>query len=134
MNQRFDIIIIGSGAGGGTLARHLAPSGKSILILERGDWLKREAQNWDAAAVFVENRYVSPERWYDLLAFAHLADKRADAPGDEPDPVEEVTRRARQLLGAEAARYQSVTEDSAQAVPEAGEFTLDPAWPQEGFS
>src|SRR5260370_39685115 len=65
MNQRFDIIIIGSGAGGGTLARHLAPSGKSILILERGDWLKREAENWDAAAVFVENRYVSPEVWYD---------------------------------------------------------------------
>jgi len=65
MNQRFDIIIIGSGAGGGTLARHLAPSGKSILILERGDWLKREAENWDAAALFVENRYISPERWYD---------------------------------------------------------------------
>src|SRR5262249_11628686 len=65
MNQRFDIIIIGSGAGGGTLARHLAPSGKSILILERGDWLKREAENWDAAAVFVENRYISPERLYD---------------------------------------------------------------------
>src|SRR6266436_8048508 len=65
MNQRFDIIIIGSGAGGGTLARHLAPSGKSILILERGDWLKREAENWGAAAVFVENRYVSPEVWYD---------------------------------------------------------------------
>src|SRR5437899_2483352 len=65
MNQRFDIIIIGSGAGGGTLARHLAPSGKSILILERGDWLKREAENWDAAALFVENRYISPEVWYD---------------------------------------------------------------------
>src|SRR5438876_11822423 len=61
MNQRFDIIIIGSGAGGGTLARQLAPSGKSILILERGDWLKREAQNWDAAAAFEQNRYLSPE-------------------------------------------------------------------------
>ena len=46
MNKHFDVIIIGSGAGGGTLARHLAPSGKSILILERGDWLKREALNW----------------------------------------------------------------------------------------
>jgi choline dehydrogenase-like flavoprotein len=43
----------------------LAPSGKSILILERGDWLKREAQNWDADAVFVQNRYVSPDTWYD---------------------------------------------------------------------
>ena len=65
MDKHFDVIIIGSGAGGGTLARHLAPSGKSILILERGDWLKREALNWDATAVFPENRYVSPETWYD---------------------------------------------------------------------
>ena len=44
----YDVIIIGSGAGGGTLARSLAPTGKRILILERGDWLKREALNWDA--------------------------------------------------------------------------------------
>jgi choline dehydrogenase-like flavoprotein len=65
MDKRFDVIIVGSGAGGGTLARHLAPSGKNILILERGDWLKREAENWDAAAVFVHNRYVSPDTWYD---------------------------------------------------------------------
>ena len=65
MDKRFDVIIVGSGAGGGTLARQLAPSGKSILILERGDWLKREAKNWDAEAVFVQNRYVSPDTWYD---------------------------------------------------------------------
>jgi choline dehydrogenase-like flavoprotein len=65
MDKRFDVIIVGSGAGGGTLARHLAPSGKSILLLERGDWLKREAKNWDTAAVFVQNRYVSPDTWYD---------------------------------------------------------------------
>ena len=65
MDKHFDVIIIGSGAGGGTLARQLAPSGKNILILERGDWLKREAQNWDATAVFVQNRYVSRDTWYD---------------------------------------------------------------------
>jgi choline dehydrogenase-like flavoprotein len=65
MDKRYDVIIIGSGAGGGTLARQLAPSGKNILILERGDWLKREANNWDAAAVFEQNRYVSSETWYD---------------------------------------------------------------------
>src|SRR3984957_265815 len=65
MNTHYDLIIIGSGAGGGTLARHLAPSGKSILILERGDWLTRETQNWDPTAVFVENRYVSKDTWYD---------------------------------------------------------------------
>ena len=51
----YDVIVIGSGAGGGTLARSLAPTGKRILILGRGDWLKREALNWDAKAVFVDN-------------------------------------------------------------------------------
>ena len=61
----YDVIIIGTGAGGGTLARHLAPSGKRILLLERGDWLPREPQNWDAADVFVDNRYVSEDTWYD---------------------------------------------------------------------
>jgi 2-polyprenyl-6-methoxyphenol hydroxylase-like FAD-dependent oxidoreductase len=65
MDKRYDVIIIGSGAGGGTLARQLAPSGKSILILERGDWLKREAKNWDPAAVFEHNHYISPDTWYD---------------------------------------------------------------------
>src|SRR5262245_63166391 len=57
----YDVIIIGTGAGGGTLARHLAPSGKKILLLERGDWLPREPSNWLAADVFVDNRYVSPD-------------------------------------------------------------------------
>jgi choline dehydrogenase-like flavoprotein len=61
----YDVIIIGTGAGGGTLARHLAPSGKRILLLERGDWLTREPENWSTDAVFVDNRYVSPDTWYD---------------------------------------------------------------------
>ena len=61
----YDVIIIGTGAGGGTLARHLAPTGKSILLLERGDWLPREPENWLAQDVFAENRYVSPDTWYD---------------------------------------------------------------------
>ena len=61
----YDVVIIGTGAGGGTLARHLAPSGKRILLLERGDWLPREPENWLAESVFVDNRYVSPDTWYD---------------------------------------------------------------------
>jgi len=67
----YDVIVIGSGAGGGTLVRHLAPSGKRILLLERGDWLRREPQNWQAQAVFVDGRYVSPDTWYyaDLTPF-----------------------------------------------------------------
>ena len=61
----YDVIIIGTGAGGGTLAHQLAPTGKRILLLERGDYLPREAENWDATAVFVNNRYISPDTWYD---------------------------------------------------------------------
>jgi choline dehydrogenase-like flavoprotein len=63
--SQYDVIIIGSGAGGGTLARCLAPTGKRILILERGGWLPRELENWDAEEVFVKNRYVPTETWYD---------------------------------------------------------------------
>ena len=63
--NHYDVIIIGSGAGGGTLALKLAPSGKRILILERGGFLPREKENWDATEVFVKNRYVSKDIWHD---------------------------------------------------------------------
>ena len=66
----YDVIIVGSGAGGGTLAHSLAPSGRRVLILERGDWLPREVENWDADAVFVQNRYVSKDTWYDARGTA----------------------------------------------------------------
>jgi choline dehydrogenase-like flavoprotein len=64
-NQRYDIIIIGTGAGGGTLAYRLAPTGKKILVLERGDFLPREKENWDALEVYQKERYHTQERWYD---------------------------------------------------------------------
>jgi choline dehydrogenase-like flavoprotein len=63
MGERYDVIIIGSGAGGGTLAHRLASSGKKILLLERGDWLPREARNWRVEDVFEDNRYVSADTW-----------------------------------------------------------------------
>ena len=56
MSGSYDVIVIGSGAGGGTLVRHLAPSGKRILLLERCDWLSREPHNWDVHDVFVLER------------------------------------------------------------------------------
>lgn len=61
----YDVIIIGSGAGGGTLAHRLAPSGKRILLLERGDYVPREKENWDSRAVVAENRYHVREAWRD---------------------------------------------------------------------
>ena len=65
MPERYDVIIIGTGAGGGTLAHTLAPSGKKILLLERGDFLPRERANWDPDPVFIEGKYISEDTWYD---------------------------------------------------------------------
>ncbi|MGE5195951.1 MAG: GMC family oxidoreductase N-terminal domain-containing protein, partial [Anaerolineae bacterium] len=64
-NEIYDVIIIGTGAGGGTLAHELAPTGKKILLLERGGYLPREKENWQSRAVFVESRYKAHETWKD---------------------------------------------------------------------
>jgi len=112
MDKRFDVIIIGSGAGGGTIARHLAPSGKNLLILERGDWLKRETENWDAAAVFEHNRYVSPDTWYDRHGTAF-----------QPQ-VHYFVGGATKLFGA--ALYRLRREDFGELQHHDG---ISPAWP-----
>ncbi|HEY7901135.1 MAG TPA: GMC family oxidoreductase [Caulobacteraceae bacterium] len=65
MSSHFDIVVVGSGAGGATLAQRLAPTGKSILILERGEHLPREAENWDPRSVFIQHRYRTQDRWFD---------------------------------------------------------------------
>jgi len=66
MSDHYDVIVIGSGAGGGTVAHALAPTGKRILLLERGGFLPREPQNWDPAAVWRESRYRNSGQWLDL--------------------------------------------------------------------
>src|SRR3954462_6131390 len=63
--DHYDVIIIGTGAGGGTLAHRLAPTGKRILLLERGGYLPREPENWDSEEVFLQERYLSGEEWID---------------------------------------------------------------------
>ena len=65
MTEQFDLVIIGSGAGGGTMAHALAGSNARILILERGDFVPQEDENWDPAAVWKDLRYQSAERWID---------------------------------------------------------------------
>ena len=107
-----DVIIIGSGAGGGTLARRLAPSGKRILLLERGDWLPREPANWSAGEVFVENRYISPDTWYD-----------ADGKAFQPQ-VHYYVGGATKLYGA--ALYRMRSEDFGELRHHDG---ISPAWP-----
>ncbi|MBM3396170.1 MAG: GMC family oxidoreductase [Betaproteobacteria bacterium] len=64
-DQPYDVVIIGSGVGGGAVALSLAGSGARILILERGERLPREPQNWDTESVFVEQRYRTHDTWHD---------------------------------------------------------------------
>ena len=65
MNTSFDVIIIGSGAGGGTMARALADTGAKILVLERGDFIAQEDENWSPDAVWKQLRYRTTETWLD---------------------------------------------------------------------
>jgi choline dehydrogenase-like flavoprotein len=108
----YDVIVIGSGAGGGTLVNRLAPSGKKVLLLERGDWLPREPQNWLAQDVFVDGRYQSEDTWYD-------AKDKAFAP-----QVHYFVGGATKLFGA--ALYRLRAEDFGELQHQDG---VSPAWP-----
>ena len=108
----YDVIIIGTGAGGGTLVRHLAPSGKRILLLERGDWLPREPQNWLAQDVFVDNLYISEDTWYDEKGTAF-----------QPQ-IHYFVGGATKLYGA--ALYRLRAEDFGELREHDG---ISPAWP-----
>jgi choline dehydrogenase-like flavoprotein len=65
VTEAYDIVIIGSGAGGGTMAYALAETGARILILERGDFVPQEEENWNPEAVWKKLRYQTKERWLD---------------------------------------------------------------------
>ncbi len=62
-DEHYDLIVVGSGPGGASLAQRLAPTGKKILILERGGYLPRSEKNWDSQTVFVEGKYQTSEKW-----------------------------------------------------------------------
>ena len=112
MTERFDVIIIGTGAGGGTLAHTLAPSGKRILLLERGNFLPRERENWDPDPVFIEGRYISKDTWYD-----------ADGQAFQPQ-VHYYVGGATKLYGA--ALYRLRPQDFGELKHVDG---VSPAWP-----
>jgi choline dehydrogenase-like flavoprotein len=112
MTERYDVVIVGTGAGGGTLAHSLARAGKRILLLERGDFLPRELDNWDARQVFVQGRYMSADTWYD----------RAGKPF--PAQVHYYVGGATKLYGA--ALYRLRPEDFGELKHADG---LSPAWP-----
>ncbi len=73
VTEHYDVIIVGTGAGGGTLAHTLAWSGKRILLLERGDFLPRELANWDSKPVFVDGKYISRDTWFGSDGKPHQA-------------------------------------------------------------
>jgi choline dehydrogenase-like flavoprotein len=63
--NHYDVLVVGSGPGGATTAARVAETGKRVLLLERGDYLPRERENWDSRAVFGEARYTADETFYD---------------------------------------------------------------------
>ena len=71
MTDNFDIVIIGTGAGGGTLAYGLRNSGAKILLIERGDYLPQEPENWDPQEAYFNSRYKTTEKWYDSKGKAY---------------------------------------------------------------
>src|ERR1044072_8221225 len=112
MDQHYDVIIIGTGAGGGTLARHLAPSGKRILLLERGAWLSRAPPDWVGPDGVRGHRHVLPATWYD-------AGGKPFQPG-----VHYYVGGATKLYGA--ALYRLRKEDFGELKHHDG---ISPAWP-----
>jgi choline dehydrogenase-like flavoprotein len=112
MAEHYDVIIIGTGAGGGTLAHTLAPSGKRILLLERGNFLPREMANWDPEPVFIDGRYISADTWYD-----------ADGAAFQPQ-VHYFVGGATKLYGA--ALYRLRPQDFGELGHVDG---VSPAWP-----
>lgn len=66
--KSYDVVIIGSGVGGALTARNLAENGVSVLLLERGDVLPREDDNWSVQAVFNDKKYTAHDTWYDKEA------------------------------------------------------------------
>jgi len=99
--------------------------------LKQGKERLRREFDLDTSRILIEDaqftvyrpQAVRPKRWYTLLAFVHRS--KAEGPS-EPDPVEEVTRLATQVLGDDSEDYQVITEDSSQPVPKEGEITLVP--------
>ncbi len=76
MPDHYDVIVIGSGAGGGTLTHALAPTGKKILLLERGGWMPREAENWDSRSVWLDHRYTNAGKWTDAATGKQFTPKQ----------------------------------------------------------
>ena len=112
MEKHYDVVIIGSGAGGGTLAYSLAKFGFKVLLVERGDYLVREKENWNPRSVFIDNRYHAKETWYDK-------ESKPFAPG-----INDFVGGNTKLYGAALLRLRK--EDFGEIQHYGG---ISPAWP-----
>jgi len=65
IDGHYDVVIVGAGVGGGAMANRLANGGARVLMIERGNYLPREADNWSVKAVFHDRKYTAKETWRD---------------------------------------------------------------------
>ncbi|NKB66180.1 MAG: hypothetical protein GKR89_03890 [Candidatus Latescibacteria bacterium] len=76
-SAHYDALVIGSGFGGSMVASRLSRAGHKTLLLERGDWARRDAQDWDQRRILVEQRYQGSTplqvRQYGARDFADLS-------------------------------------------------------------
>ena len=107
-----DVVVVGSGMGGGTTAWALAQRGVDVLVLERGERVPRERENWSPEAVFLDRRYKPAETWED-------GDGRSFRPG-----VHYVVGGNTKVYGASLPRFR--VSDFEEVAHLEG---VSPAWP-----
>jgi choline dehydrogenase-like flavoprotein len=113
MSDHYDVIVIGSGAGGGTLTHALAGTGKRVLLLERGDWMPREIESWDSKAVWIDKRYANAGTWTDAETGTQFTPKQHYYVGGNT-----------KVYGAILFRFRERDFDEIQHVD-----GISPAWP-----
>ena len=116
MNEHYDVIVVGSGAGGGTVTHALAPTGAKVLLLERGGWLPREVENWSPAAVWAEGRYHNSGSWTDCT--------NSDSPNEFEPKQNYYVGGNTKFYGAILFRFRERDFEAIQHVD-----GVSPAWP-----